>query len=78
MRGKGQYWDAQAKLFSVYAKRFGFNEHRVGSDNHARADFPASQPARISVRLDFLHLNFRSINTLSADPTQLYRDRKSN
>jgi DNA repair photolyase len=35
MRGKGQYWDAQEKLFSVYAKRLGFNEHRVGSDTHA-------------------------------------------
>jgi DNA repair photolyase len=38
MRGKGEFWDAQAKLFSVYAKRFGFNEHRVGSDHHARAN----------------------------------------
>ena len=37
MRGKGQYWDAQAKLFDVYARRLGFNEHRVGSDTHARA-----------------------------------------
>jgi DNA repair photolyase len=35
MRGKGQYWDAQEKLFSVYARRLGFNEHRVGSDHHA-------------------------------------------
>lgn len=34
MRGKGQYWEAQAKLFNVYAKRLGFNEHRVGSDYH--------------------------------------------
>lgn len=32
MRGKGQYWDAQEKLFNVYAGRLGFNEHRVGSD----------------------------------------------
>jgi DNA repair photolyase len=38
MRGKGEFWDAQAKLFSVYAKRFGFNEHRVGSDHHARVN----------------------------------------
>src|SRR5437868_237060 len=38
MRGQGQYWDAQAKLFSVYAKRLGFNEHRVGSDHHSRAN----------------------------------------
>ena len=38
MHGQGQYWDAQAKLFSVYAKRFGFNEHRVGSDHHSRAN----------------------------------------
>jgi DNA repair photolyase len=37
MRGKGQYWDAQEKLFNVYAKRLGFNEHRVGSDHDARA-----------------------------------------
>lgn len=35
MRGKGQYWDAQEKLFNVYAKRLGFNEHRVGSDYHS-------------------------------------------
>ena len=32
MRGKGQYWDAQEKLFEVYVKRLGFNERRVGSD----------------------------------------------
>src|SRR2546427_11701583 len=38
MHGQGQYWDAQAKLFSVYTKRFGFNEHRVGSDHHSRAN----------------------------------------
>src|ERR1700704_2290761 len=38
MRGQGQFWDAQAKLFSVYAKRLGFNEHRVGSDYHSRAN----------------------------------------
>jgi DNA repair photolyase len=31
MRGKGQYWQAQEKLFNVYAKRLGFNEHRVGA-----------------------------------------------
>ena len=37
MRGKGQYWDAQEKLFNVYARRLGFNEHRVGSDSHARS-----------------------------------------
>ena len=37
MRGKGQYWDAQEKLFNVYARRLGFNEHRVGSDTHARS-----------------------------------------
>jgi len=37
MRGKGQYWDAQAKLFEVYAKRLGFNERRVGSDHHANS-----------------------------------------
>jgi DNA repair photolyase len=33
MHGKGQYWDAQEKLFNVYVKRFGFNERRVGSDH---------------------------------------------
>jgi DNA repair photolyase len=38
MRGKGQYWDAQEKLFNVYAKRLGFNEHRVGSDYHVNRD----------------------------------------
>jgi DNA repair photolyase len=37
MRGKGQYWDAQENLFSVYARKLGFNEHRVGSDYHPRA-----------------------------------------
>src|SRR5258705_7620247 len=37
MRGNGQYWEAQEKLFNVYAKRLSFNEHRVGSDTHARA-----------------------------------------
>ena len=35
MRGQGQYWEAQEKLFNVYARRLGFNEHRVGSDYHA-------------------------------------------
>lgn len=38
MRGKGQYWDAQQKLFEVYAKRLGFNEHSCGSDHHTRAN----------------------------------------
>ncbi|HVS21539.1 MAG TPA: radical SAM protein [Pyrinomonadaceae bacterium] len=37
MRGKGQYWSAQEKLFEVYCRRLGFNEHRVGSERHARA-----------------------------------------
>ena len=27
MRGKGEYWSAQEKLFEVYCKRLGFNEH---------------------------------------------------
>ncbi len=31
MRGKGEYWSAQEKLFEVYCKRLGFNEHSVGS-----------------------------------------------
>src|SRR5215813_5922062 len=35
MRGKGQYWEATERLFKIYAKRLGFNEHRVGSDYHA-------------------------------------------
>lgn len=35
MRGKGEYWNAQEKLFEVYCRRLGFNEHRVGSDAHA-------------------------------------------
>jgi DNA repair photolyase len=34
MRGKGEYWNAQEKLFEVYCKRLGFNERRVGSDTH--------------------------------------------
>ena len=38
MHGTGQYWDAQEKLFTVYAKRFGFNERRVGSDDHDHAN----------------------------------------
>src|SRR2546423_2031249 len=38
MRGKGQFWDAQEKLFNVYVKRLGFNERRVGSDQHERAN----------------------------------------
>jgi len=36
MRGKGEYWDAQQKLFEVYTRRLGFNEHRVGSERHSR------------------------------------------
>jgi DNA repair photolyase len=36
MRGKGQYWSAQEKLFDVYCWRLGFNEHRVGSERHNR------------------------------------------
>ena len=27
MRGKGEYWSAQEKLFEVYCRRLGFNEH---------------------------------------------------
>ena len=33
MRGKGQYWNAQEKLFEVYCRKLGFNERRVGSDH---------------------------------------------
>jgi DNA repair photolyase len=36
MHGQGQYWDAQEKLFNVYVKRFGFNQRRVGSEDHGR------------------------------------------
>ena len=36
MRGKGQYWSAQEKLFDVFCRRLGFNEHRVGSECHTR------------------------------------------
>jgi DNA repair photolyase len=36
MRGQGQYWDTQEKLFNVYVKRFGFNQRRVGSEQPAR------------------------------------------
>jgi DNA repair photolyase len=38
MRGKGQFWEAQHKLFEVYSKRLGFNEQRVGSERHVRAN----------------------------------------
>ena len=38
MRGRGQYWEAQHKLFEVYSKRLGFNEHRVGGERHTRAN----------------------------------------
>jgi DNA repair photolyase len=38
MRGKGQYWEAQQKLFDVYSKRLGFSEHRVGSERHTRVN----------------------------------------
>jgi DNA repair photolyase len=38
MRGKGQYWEAQKKLFQVYCERLGFNQHRVGSQRHAKAN----------------------------------------
>src|SRR5205085_12279731 len=38
MRGKGQYWSAQEKLFEVYCRRLGFNEHRVGSERHNRSN----------------------------------------
>jgi DNA repair photolyase len=37
MRGRGQYWNAQEKLFEVYCRKFGFNEHRVGSETHSKA-----------------------------------------
>jgi DNA repair photolyase len=36
MRGQGQYWEAQHKLFEVYSRRLGFNEHRVGDERHTR------------------------------------------
>jgi DNA repair photolyase len=38
MRGKGQFWEAQHKLFEVYSKRLGFNEQRVGSERHSRVN----------------------------------------
>jgi DNA repair photolyase len=38
MRGKGQYWNAQEKLFEVYCRKLGFNENRVGSDSHANTN----------------------------------------
>ena len=38
MRGKGEYWSAQEKLFEVYSKRLGFNEHRAGSERQGRAN----------------------------------------
>src|SRR5213594_346912 len=33
MRGKGEYWNAQEKLFEVYCRRFGFNEYSRCSDH---------------------------------------------
>src|ERR1700687_4509629 len=38
MRGKGQYWSAQEKLFDVYCRRLGFNEHSCGSKRRSRAN----------------------------------------
>jgi DNA repair photolyase len=38
MRGKGQYWNAQEKLFEVYCRRLGFNEHRAGSDTQTNTN----------------------------------------
>lgn len=32
MRGQGQYWSAQERLFQVHCKRLGFNERTVGSE----------------------------------------------
>ena len=32
MRGKGEFWNAQEKLFEVYCRRFGFNEHSRSSE----------------------------------------------
>src|SRR6266516_48349 len=32
MRGQGQYWEAQERLFEVHCKRLGFNERTVGSE----------------------------------------------
>ena len=36
MHGKGQYWNAQEKLFEVYCKKLGFNERRVGAENEQK------------------------------------------
>ena len=38
MRGQGQYWNAQEKLFEVYCRKLGFNEHRVGTDTHTNTN----------------------------------------
>ena len=38
MRGKGQYWNAQERLFEVYCRKLGFNEHRGGSDTHSNSN----------------------------------------
>ena len=38
MRGQGQFWEAQRKLFEVYSKRLGFNELRAGSERHTRVN----------------------------------------
>jgi len=37
MHGKGEYWNAQQKLFEVYCKRLGFNEHDRMSAKFERA-----------------------------------------
>src|SRR2546421_831902 len=37
MRGKGEYWNAQEKLFEVYCRRFGFNENSRSGDHTPKA-----------------------------------------
>ena len=46
MRGKGQYWNAQEKLFEVYCRKLGFNEHRVGSERTQTGTPSADQRRR--------------------------------
>jgi DNA repair photolyase len=45
MRGKGEYWEAQERLFSLYCKRLGFNkeEHRT-YEREARSTFRRPSP----------------------------------
>lgn len=38
MRGQGQYWEAQERLFEVHCQRLGFNQRTVGSETRKFAN----------------------------------------